>query len=227
MKRQASLISIQQPDSNPRPRVKPKLRRQNAFQAQIHRPLRTIKPELKWVDQPLTANIPPFGGFLRQILNGMTVGGSPNQRVGRKINMTKLTIRYNFAANQTLLAMLGSCSFRIIVVFDKQTNGFTPLVTDILETDSFSSMNNLSNRERFITLVDFITPQITQGGPYNVNGIINRKFNLETIFNTGGAGTVNDIATGGLFYLCASSNAAGVQSPLESSSISRMRFVDF
>lgn len=43
---------------------------------------------------------------------------------------------------------------RVIMFLDKQANGATAAVTDILETASFLSFNNLANSGRFQTLLD-------------------------------------------------------------------------
>lgn len=227
MKRQNSLISIGAPiDANPRPRIKPKLRRQNAgINNQIHRPLNRIKPELKWADISTAGAPGPFGGFTRQMLNALQTGANPTNRIGRKVTWTKLLLRYAAHVDSATTPTSG-CAMRLMVIYDKQTNGSAPIVTDVLVTDEFNSAMNLDNRDRFLILADVITPVFGLGGPAAVAGVINRKFNLETNFNANNIGSIADITTGSIYLMYAQSNSlSGLN--ISFNMKSRLRFVDF
>lgn len=231
MKRHNSLISIGEVADNPRPRIKPKLRRQNVnrgIRAEIHKPLRTIRPESKWLDI-YTASAPlPFGGWQNTgfLFNGLAIGGSPTQRLGRKVNFTKMNIRYSFWMDQTISPPTSGCNVRIVVIYDKQANAVQAPQGEIFQANDFNSMLLLDNRDRFITLADVITDPISLGGPYVCTGTIFRKFNLETIYNASGAGTIADINTGAIIMYYAINNTnAGLT--VSASIRSRLRFVDF
>lgn len=133
-----------------------------------------------------------------QLLNGCAPGSTANTRIGRKFTMKSVLIRYNFSMATTTT---GGGPLRIVVVYDKQSNAAIPAVTDIFTTDDIEALNNLSNRDRFIIIADHYTEVIGVQSAYSVSGVIKRKINLETMFNTGTAGTVADITTGSLYIM--------------------------
>jgi len=157
-----------------------------------------------------------------QLLNGCASGSTATTRIGRKINLKSLYIRYKFeiAATTTLG---GTC--RILVVYDKQANATAPAITDILFEDKHLSPNNLSNRDRFVTLVDHVTDPIGVNANASVAGVIYRKINLETMFNTGSAGTIGDITSGSVYLFAAQSGIMGVASPTLTY-LARVKFTD-
>jgi len=53
---------------------------------------------------------------------------------------------------------------RVVVYLDKQCNGATAGVTDILESGDVDSFNNLANRSRFTILMDKVMGFDLQGG---------------------------------------------------------------
>lgn len=76
------------------------------------------------------------------------------QRVGRKCTIKNIGWRFTMKIFQTTVAGDTSEVIRVILYVDKQCNGATAAITDLLETDSFQSFNNLSNKSRFRTLMD-------------------------------------------------------------------------
>lgn len=185
-------------------------------------------PELKFVDTSITTAI-PFGSAAftsGTLLNGMASGADASSRIGRKVNLKSLLIRWSFAAGA---ATTWDTNFRILVVYDKQAGGAAPAITDILLTDNFNSQNNLSNRDRFVTLCDYITPK-NIGGANNGcvttdDGVIFKRFNLEEMFNAGSAGTIADITTGSIYYFVAQTGAA-LTANLSQSTRARVRYTD-
>lgn len=229
MKRSSTQITVV-PDSNPRARKtfksKTKTRQAMGIQSQIHRPLATIKPELKWNDIPVANAPPPFGGWTAgQNLTNLAVGGGSTNRVGRKVNWTKFNMRSTFNIDQGSNPT-GGCCIRQVVVYDKQTNGVAPTALSVFAVDDFTSQMNLDNRDRFIILMDTITEGLSLGNMYNVQTVQNRKFNCETIYNAGVLNTVADINTGAIYYFASQSNAIfGVN--IQQNTRFRMRFVDY
>lgn len=192
----------------------------------IHKPLRSVKPELKYKDSVMSASLPPFGTWAGPtLLNGLQVGGSPQQRVGRKVTWTKMLVRCNFTATDPI-APTTDTRIRVLIIYDKQTNGANPTVTSVLAIDEFTSPMNLDNRDRYVILADVEVPQSV--GLNNFSGTVtfNRKFNLETIYNVNGAGDVGDINTGAIFGMYCGNNVnfgTGISSRMQV----RLRFLDY
>lgn len=157
------------------------------------------------------------------LLNGLVPDSTATGRIGRKIVMKSLYVRWtvNMAATSTLGA---PC--RIIVVYDKQANAQAPATADVLVADSFLSPNNLSNRDRFVILADEVTEPIgVATGVYTASGVIFKKLNLETMYNAGNAGTIGDITSGSVYILAAQAGAIGTAAPIWSFR-SRIRYTD-
>lgn len=187
----------------------------------------TSSPELKFVDNVNNANLAGSSAFVAPsattLLNGLVPGSTASQRIGRKILMTSLYIRWSFRMAPT--ATQGA-PLRVVVVYDKQANAAAPAVTDIFTVDDFLSPNNLSNRDRFVTLCDEITEPIgTTGVAYQVAGTIYKKINLETMFNAGTAGTIADITSGSVYLVFAQGGQIATASP-NFSWYSRIRYSD-
>lgn len=136
------------------------------------------------------------------LLNGLVPGASANERIGRKVTLKSILIRWSFHMTPT---SAGTGALRILVVYDKQANAAAPAITDILLTDDFHSQNNLSNRDRFVTIFDTITDAIGTAGPQTVSGVNYKRLNFETLFNAGPAGTIGDISSGSVYIFIAQS----------------------
>lgn len=191
--------------------------------------------EKKNVDKDMTANggneitlaagaatwIAPSNATL---LNGLVPGSLAVNRIGRKVCWTKFSLIYT-VQYQMAVANSGS-PFRIKVFFDKQANATAPAMTDVLQTNDFHSPNNLNNEDRFITICDFVTEPISAQNNWSVSGKEVRKLNLETIFNTGTAGTIADIQSGSI-YLSVSQNGNIITTGPELQAYTRLRFLDY
>lgn len=139
------------------------------------------------------------------LLNGCIQGTESTQRLGRKITMTSLYAKINFTLAST---STGGGYARVAVVYDKQANAAAPAITDVFLSNLNTSPNNLSNRDRFLKIVDMETPIISTSGDPICSIELYRRLNLETCFNTGNAGTVADITSGSLWlFVC---NNAGI-----------------
>lgn len=141
-----------------------------------------------------------------QLLNGLVPGSAADQRIGRKITMKSLYFRYAVTMNPT---STGGSPVRILIVYDKQANATAPAVTDILTSDLFIALNNLSNRDRFVTLCDIMTEPIATGNNYSVAGQVYKKISFETMYNAGTAGTIGDITSGSVYVMAAHNGAIG------------------
>lgn len=157
-------------------------------------------------------------------INGIAQGTDYNQRIGREIFQKSLYLRM-FGADVTGT----STQVRVMLVFDKQTNGVLPLISDILTSVSLLACNNLNNRERFVTISDkqFITSG-TNAGPSN--SFMNNKYKkirLPVTFNNTGS-TIADINTGALYLVIIAQNAFSglLTNTLNFSFVARTRFTD-
>jgi len=104
------------------------------------------------------------------LLNGCAQGNSGFTRIGRRLLMKSILFRYFFAPGSS------SC-FRILVVYDKQTNGALPATTDVVNTTDAHAPLNLINADRFVTVFD----KIVDVNDVNMDTLY-RKVNLECLF---------------------------------------------
>lgn len=182
----------------------------------------TSEIEKKAVDTAFTHSNPLTASFgTAAVLNPLSLGTAANgQRVGRKIQMRSVQIRYIV----TPPGAGGVSQNRFVLVYDKQTNGATPIATDVFTINSFHSPLNLNNAERFVVIFDEITDSC-QSQLLNIAGKRYAKIRLDTVY-TGNTGTVSDILSGGLFLFCANNSDPAVGNASTSYSYSRVRYTD-
>jgi len=145
------------------------------------------------------------------MLNPVGQGTGNNDRIGRKIAMTKLQLRWERWQGTGV-----PDPFRILVVYDRSPNGATPAITSILSGNGISTPVNLSNTDRFLILMD-IYPCAQQGMTelYMCNKE-NRKFSpaLEARW-TGSTGGVSDMTTGGIWVFWCNTGQVGTSQTLQ------------
>lgn len=158
--------------------------------------------------------------LLTQIPQGNAAGG----RIGRKVQLKKLTIRYSIFYNN---ATIGA-SHRVKIVYDKQCNGVAPVATDVLTVDDLNGLNNLDNSDRFITLYDETESlDLSSSNNFTVSKQINRKLDLEQIWMGGNAGsTIAQLLTGSVYLLAWSGSAGALATASTLGYTSRVRYVD-
>ncbi len=110
--------------------------------------------ELKFHDLDVDDAAIASGGTIAQAsCNLIAQGVTESTRIGRKCTVRSIGWRF-----QIVLATAASTgtrdSCRVILYLDKQCNGATAAVTDIVESADFQSFNNLANKSRFRTLMD-------------------------------------------------------------------------
>lgn len=180
--------------------------------------------ELKFIDlsNTMTTNIGGSGFSALNLLNGVAPGTDATTRIGRKIRIKSLLIRWKANLQPT---SVGGSPIRLMCVYDKQTNGAAPTAATILLADAFLSPNNLDNRDRFVTLFDIITDPLSVAGDVEIGGTLFKKLDLETMFNSGTAGTVADITTGSIYLMAAQAGSVTTAAPTVVFR-SRVRFED-
>ncbi len=90
------------------------------------------------------------GGSVCLIGQGVTEG----TRTGRKAVVRSIGWRFNMTLSTQASIANSADVVRVLMYLDKQANGATATVTDILESDNYQSFNNLGNKSRFLTLMD-------------------------------------------------------------------------
>lgn len=166
--------------------------------------------ELKFVDTNIAGGATGITIGVQGLLNGLVPGSNASQRIGRKVVMKSVYLRYRI---QLAATTVGGGKMRLMLVYDKQSNAAAPAITDILLTNNWTSPNNLSNRDRFTVLCDHISDCISVGGDFLASGEIYKKVNLETFFNAGVAGTIGDITSGSLYLLYGNSGTFTTAQP--------------
>lgn len=163
------------------------------------------------------------------LLNGVATGTDFTDRIGRKITIKSLYLTGFIAPTDDTITHNMA---RIIVVYDMQTNGAAPVVTDVLKSSTSTSQINLQNRDRFrilidkrycVAKVDNTATQTFSGAPSMHKVQIYKRLNLETLFG-GTAATVGSIQTGSIYLITIGSAAANAGSSFTGSS--RVRFLD-
>ncbi len=112
--------------------------------------------ELKFHDVDLDDAAIATGGTVTPSICLIPQGVTEITRVGRKCTIRNINWRYNVSIQEQDAGAdpRNGDTVRVILYLDKQANGATAAVTDILESADFQSFNNLSNSGRFRTLYD-------------------------------------------------------------------------
>lgn len=182
--------------------------------------------ELKWIDVINSSSFAATASV--QLINGLAAGTQSTQRIGRKIVMKSLLVKFTLGCGTA-----GATPFRgklkASIVYDSQTNASAPVSTDIYLNATANSPMNLDNRGRFKVLWKR-NWYLDQSGGMGASGCDTSKVcNLPVIFNSGSAGTVADIATGGVFLVLQSLNANTSVTPTnypDYAFTTRIRFAD-
>lgn len=111
--------------------------------------------ELKFRDTTATsAPVASSGVIHMPSLNLVIQSAGEEARIGRKITLRSIHLKYVATLPNTTGANNTDDGLRVIVFQDKQCNGASAAVTDILEDATYLSFNNLSNKSRFRILAD-------------------------------------------------------------------------
>lgn len=94
-------------------------------------------------------------------INEVATGSSFFNRIGRKISMKSLRLQAIIKPMNVTRAALNDWA-RLLVVYDRQTNGALPSISDVIQdteqngtnTTNVESGINLNNRDRFMVIID-------------------------------------------------------------------------
>lgn len=114
------------------------------------------KGELKFFDREINESPTQQAGTVTNSINLVAQGTTEVTRNGRKMTIKSINWRYTlFLPEQDAQGTpTSSDTVRIVMYVDKQANGATAAVTDILETAGVHSFRNLANTNRFVVLCD-------------------------------------------------------------------------
>lgn len=166
------------------------------------------------------------------LLNGIAVGDDITNRDGRRVHLKSLFIR-GFVGPEDSNTTFQLA--RLLVVYDKQANGGTPVTTDVLNTATATAPMNLNNRERFKVILDrqyvmghYDVASAAPAAPIAASPTCHsvylwKPLREDTIYNTT-TGVISAIATGSLWMITIGSSVAGQGSIFQLSI--RLRFVD-
>lgn len=212
-----------------RPKRESRVARSAVYSSYRHYPVRDTG-EYKSIDQTVgNATLDTTGSVT--LLNGCARGTDINEREGREIDLRSVQLRMNISARSEAIV---DQTVRVLLVYDRQTNGAAPGLTDIIRGGTVCGMRNLENRKRFKILMDYtvrLNANYTGGASLHTaanNGVFKdyyQRFNLPTTFNSGNAGTVADMATGSLYMVRVGEIAAGTAAA-EVDFCSRVRYTD-
>ncbi len=188
--------------------------------------------ELKFHDVDLDDAIVSNSGTVTASINLIAQGVTESTRVGRKCTIKNIGWQYVYSLPEITAA--GSPppfdNLRIIMFMDKQANGVTAAVLDILETADFQSFKNLSNTGRFRTLMDKTIPLNYKAGAgltassdwpsVTFKGSFYKSCNIPIEFSAG-TGAITEIRSNNIgVLLISSANVSGFASKI------RLRFSD-
>jgi hypothetical protein len=168
--------------------------------------LSMFNDEVKYVDTSAAGVADTTGAVI--LLNGIARGDDVSERIGRLVVMEG--VEYTLVSYVTPGTGIDQ-THRYLLVYDSQSNGTAPLITDVLVSASTVALPNLANKLRFKILADEVKAlnATAEPGSYWATGMRKRRISLPVRFNSGDAGTVADIQTGALFLITLGSIAAG------------------
>lgn len=202
-------------------------------------------PEVKAVDLPAALYTLNTTQVITP-LNLVAVGSSFFNRIGRRIEMKNIRITGSIETTNNASTDADYC--RIVIIYDRQTNGALPAFADIFQdtaqdgtnTNNSLSNVNLNNRDRFVILRDlrlFLPLVSVTGSPtffgapdpveptYNIDLFVRLKGLVTQYKADSSPAVIGDIATGGLFLVTFGSKAVGSDSYRAHFS-TRLRFND-
>lgn len=169
------------------------------------------KAEKKFFDTSIVNVADVSAGAVLNSLCLVPQGTTDQTRVGNKITLKNINLR-GFASNDDAAAgTLQPGILRVILFVDKQANGATATVTDILQSASISSFRNMDQVDRFVILKDqfyktVVTVTNSTGTPHSDQGNtlwkMSVKCNIDVHFSsTTGAITELKSNNVGLLYV--------------------------
>ncbi len=189
--------------------------------------------ELKFHDVNLDDVSVSSSGTVTPTINIIPIGTGESDRIGRKCTITAVNwkFRLDLPIRDALALPADLEEVRVVLFLDKQCNGATAAVLDLIETADVRSYRNLSNSGRFVFLHDKIYSLNYNNLASDGAGLVSstqksmslsvyKKCNIPIEYNST-AGAITEIRSNNLGVLLISANATvGFESRF------RLRFSD-
>lgn len=164
--------------------------------------------ELNFIDTVLSSAVISTTAPYMALLNGCQPGSGNSQRIGRRIDMKSIELRFSVQN----LGLAEMTLHRAMIVLDKQANGAAFSYTDLMIDGEPTGLRNISNKARFTVIWDgklhalignIAAPSTTTNCTANSGCAYTayKKINIQTQYNSGTAGTVADIQTNSLYFI--------------------------
>ncbi len=138
--------------------------------------------ERKFHDVDLDDAVVATGGTVTPSINLIAQGVTESERVGRKCTLKSIHWRFSLNLPQVDAAATPAAGdvVRVIMYIDKQCNGATAAVTDVLESADYKSFRNLSNSQRFSFLMDKTFNLNHAGLASDGAGVVSQALNIHS-----------------------------------------------
>lgn len=190
----------------------------NEKRLQKQNEMKNLKKKVNRIARGIELKYRPFqsagaavnSGFNITLLNGVTQGDDSADREGNDIYMKKLVMNLSFIVGDT------TNTIRCCIIYDRQTNGVTPVSTDTFQSfvtvNATAPLNDVraDDRRRFSFLYDRII-DLSTAGPACKTLRIRKRLNHHT--NYSGAGSTDAVIYKGGLYLVLISDSTAASHP--------------
>jgi len=180
-------------------------------------------------------------------LNLITPGTASYNRVGRKAQLKSVRIKgsYNFSMTPSAAGVVPGNACRMVLVWDKQTNGAVPVWSDIFgytlqdatEASTVDAQPKFDNMARFQILKDVTIDTLTVAGNVVSTAVVDQQIHFDyyvplngketTYSGQNSPCTIADISTGALYvFFRAQTNGSSNIVSVDADSTARLRYVD-
>lgn len=135
------------------------------------------------------------------LINSVSQGDTQSSRNGNKIMCNYLTGNFDIKVDPSATV---PTQFRVLFVYDKQTNGAAPTYAEIISPTAIYGLRNVNEYYRFKILYDK-TFWVDNIGPSTKHVRFNKKFKLQTRFDST-TGVVSAISMGSIYMVVVSSD---------------------
>lgn len=166
------------------------------------------KVELKYDNGTASTTVSTAGAVVQML--DVANGTGASERIGKSIMLHDLTLNYNVLPNAASSRLL----WRVVVVYDRQTNGAAPTVTDVMHTATVEAMYNADNQTRFKILYDQSGVIVTNATGIDIEYKTiyrNIKISLKGLRTeySGTGSTSASIVKGGIYMILLSNTTTG------------------
>lgn len=178
--------------------------RTSGYYGRFNKPIACRDGEKKFWDTGLTIAEVPTGMQIHN-LTVVAQGNGESQRIGRKITIRDINVRYTLRMFPSVSAFAGNV-IRIMIVQDRQTNGTEFAPGDLLEDNDLHSFRNLANSGRFkvlwTTTIDLSATAGVSDTGYAANAksvIVNLKVNIPMEYD-GVSGAIGTVRSNNIYF---------------------------